>query len=150
MWSVPEQELSVVTDLEENLQRGALKEAVTKTLPNRKVPLATFNTLSINNQIVSAGSYNELKSDLTNLNPIQGFLKDMQTIADELYWWKDGSYINMVQENYAETGSYELNAAQMAGFLQKYEMSEAEYNAAITRATDKKVMSLLSKHITTL
>ena len=49
LWSVPEQELSVVTDLEENLQRGALKEAVTSTLPNRKVPLATFNTLSINN-----------------------------------------------------------------------------------------------------
>ncbi len=138
LWSVPEQELSVVTDLDENLQRGALKEAVTNTLPNRKVPLATFNTLSINNQIVSAGNYAELKSDLTNLTPVQGFLKDMQTIADELYWWKDGSYINMVQENYAETGSYELNAAQMAGFLQKYDMSEAEYNAAITRATDKK------------
>lgn len=138
LWSVPEQELSVVTDLDDTLQRGALKQEVLNTLPSRKVPLTTFNNLSINNQIVSAGNYAELKSDLTNLNPIQGFLKDMQTIADELYWWKDSNYINMVQENYAETGSYELNAAQMAEFLQKYDMSEAEYNSAITRATDKK------------
>ena len=138
LWSVPENELSNVTDIEDNLQRGALKETVINTLPNRKVPLTTFNNLSINGQIVSAGNYSELKSNLTTMSPIQGFLKDMGTIADELYWWKDNSYLKMVTENYAETGSYELTAPQMADFLKKYDMSEAEYNAAITRATDKK------------
>jgi hypothetical protein len=60
----------------------------------------------------------------------------MDTIADELYWWKDADYQNMVQENYAETGSYELNPAQMAEFLTKYNLSADAYNGAIARATD--------------
>ena len=44
--------------------------------------------------------------------------------------------LNIVQENYAETGSYELNPAQMAEFLTKYNLSKDEYNGAIERATD--------------
>ena len=48
----------------------------------------------------------------------------MSIIADELYWWKDSDYLNIVQENYAETGSYELNPAQMAEFLTKYNLSK--------------------------
>lgn len=136
LWYVPANELSVVTDIDEGLQRGALKQEVLNTLPNEKVSLNAFNNLSINNQIVSAGSYTELKSDLVDISPVQKFIEDMDTIADELYWWKDTDYQNIIQENFAETGSYELNPAQMAEFLTKYNLSASAYNGAIERATD--------------
>ena len=136
LWFVPNNEVSVVTDIDENLKGGALKQEVLNTLPNEKVSLAQFNNLSINNQIVNAGSYSELKTDLVDISPVQKFIQDMDTIADELYWWKDVDYQNMVQENYAETGSYELNPAQMAEFLTKYNLSADAYNGAIARATD--------------
>lgn len=136
LWHVPANEVSVVTDIDEELQRGALKQEVLNTLPNKKVSLNQFNNLSIGGQIVSAGSYSELKSDLVDISPVQSFIDDMSIIADELYWWKDSDYLNIVQENYAETGSYELNSAQMAEFLTKYNLSKEAYNGAIERATN--------------
>jgi hypothetical protein len=136
LWHVPANEVSVVSDIDEELQRGALKQEVLNTLPNKKVSLNQFNNLSIGGQIVSAGSYSELKSDLVNISPVQSFIEDMSIIADELYWWKDSDYLNIVQENFAETGSYELNPAQMAEFLTKYNLSKDEYNGAIERATN--------------
>ncbi len=136
LWHVPANEVSVVTDIDEELQRGALKQEVLKSLPNKKVSLNQFNNLSIGGQIVSAGSYSELKSDLVDISPVQSFIDDMSIIADELYWWKDGDYLRIVQENFAETGSYELNPAQMSEFLTKYNLSKNEYNGAIARATD--------------
>ena len=136
LWHVPANEVSVVTDIDEELQRGALKQEIVNTLPNTKVSLNQFNNLSIGGQIVSAGSYSELKSDLVDISPVQSFIEDMSIIADELYWWKDSEYLNIVQENFAETGSYELNPAQMAEFLTKYNLSKEAYNGAIERATN--------------
>jgi hypothetical protein len=136
LWNVPANEISNVTDIEEGLQRGALKQEVLTTLPNTKVSLAQFNNLSIGGQIVSAGSYTELNTNIEDITPVQSFIEQMDTIADELYWWKDSDYVNIVQENYAETGSYELNAVQMAEFLTKYNLSKDEYNGAIERATN--------------
>ena len=136
LWNVPASEISNVTDIDEGLQRGALKQEVVNTLPNKKVSLTQFNNLSIGGQIVSAGSYTELKTDIEDISPVQSFIEDMNTIADELYWWKDSDYVNIVQENFAETGSYELNPAQMADFLTKYNLSKEEYNGAIERATN--------------
>ena len=136
LWNVPANEISNVTDIDEGLQRGALKQEILTTLPNTKVSLTKFNNLSINEQIVSAGSYTELRTDIEDLTPVQSFIEDMNTIADELYWWKDSDYVNIVQENFAETGSYELNPAQMAEFLTKYNLSKEEYNGAIERATN--------------
>lgn len=136
LWNVPANEISNVTDIDEGLQRGALKQEILTTLPNTKVSLTNFNNLSISGQIVSAGSYTELRTDIEDLTPVQSFIEDMNTIADELYWWKDSDYVNIVQENFAETGSYELNPAQMAEFLTKYNLSKEEYNGAIERATN--------------
>jgi cupin superfamily acireductone dioxygenase involved in methionine salvage len=136
LWNVPANEISNVTDIDEGLQRGALKQEILTTLPNTKVSLTKFNNLSISEQIVSAGSYTELRTDIEDLTPVQSFIEDMNTIADELYWWKDSDYVNIVQENFAETGSYELNPAQMAEFLTKYNLSKEEYNGAIERATN--------------
>ena len=136
LWNVPANEISNVTDIEEGLQRGALKQEVLTTLPNTKVSLTQFNNLSIGGQIVSAGSYTELNTNIEDITPVQSFIEQMDTIADELYWWKDSDYVNIVQENYAETGSYELNAVQMAEFLTKYNLSKDEYNGAIERATN--------------
>ena len=136
LWNVPANEISNVTDIDEGLQRGALKQEILSTLPNTKVSLTQFNNLSIGGQIVSAGSYTELRTDIEDITPVQSFIEQMDTIADELYWWKDSDYVNIVQENYAETGSYELNAVQMAEFLTKYNLSKDEYNGAIERATN--------------
>ena len=136
LWNVPANEISNVTDIDEGLQRGALKQEILSTLPNTKVSLTQFNNLSIGGQIVSAGSYTELRTDIEDITPVQSFIEDMNTIADELYWWKDSDYVNIVQENFAETGSYELNPAQMAEFLTKYQLSKEEYNGAIERATN--------------
>ena len=136
LWNVPANEISNVTDIEEGLQRGALKQEVLTTLPNTKVSLTQFNNLSIGGQIVSAGSYTELDTDIENITPVQSFIEQINTIAEELYWWKDSDYVNIVQENFAETGSYELNPAQMAEFLTKYQLSKEEYNGAIERATN--------------
>ena len=136
LWNVPANEISNVTDIDEGLQRGALKQEILNTLPNTKVSLTQFNNLSIGGQIVSAGSYTELNTNIEDITPVQSFIEQMDTIADELYWWKDSDYVNIVQENYAETGSYELNAVQMAEFLTKYNLSKDEYNGAIERATN--------------
>ena len=136
LWHVPANEVSVVTDIDEELQRGALKQEIVNTLPNKKVSLNQFNNLSIGGQIVSAGSYTELDTDIENITPVQSFIEQINTIAEELYWWKDSDYVNIVQENFAETGSYELNPAQMAEFLTKYNLSKEEYNGAIERATN--------------
>jgi hypothetical protein len=45
LWFVPNNEVSVVTDIDENLKGGALKQEVLNTLPNEKVSLAQFNKL---------------------------------------------------------------------------------------------------------
>ena len=137
MWHVPESEIKNITDLETDAVGFTLRRTIQEELPHTLISLNEFNNLSMQGSLYFAGNYTQLDSE-RQIAPLDGFVEDMQKISDVLYWWKDPQYLRIVQENYAETGSYDLNAAQMATFLDKYQLSRAEYNAAIERATDTK------------
>ena len=137
MWHVPESEIKNITDLETDAVGFTLRRTIQEELPHTLISLNEFNNLSMQGSLYFAGNYTQLDSE-RQVSPLDGFIEDMKKISDTLYWWKDPQYLRIVQENYAETGKYDLNPAQMATFLSKYNLSQAEYNAAIERATDTK------------